>query len=64
MAANGDFYLKAFLTEVKWNSGEMSHLNKGAMEISFSCLSHVVIICDCLERSILNFQYISPLLLM
>lgn len=35
MAANGDFYLKAFLTEIKWNSGEMSYLNTGPMEISF-----------------------------
>lgn len=47
--------MQVVLTEVKHDSGEMSHLNKRAMEISFSCLSHAIISCDCRKGLIHGF---------
>lgn len=47
--------MQVVLTEVKHDSGEMNHLNKRAMEISFSCLSHAIISCDCLKGLIHGF---------
>lgn len=49
------FYVQVVLTEVKHGSGEMNHLNKRTMEISFSCVSHAIISCDCLKGLIHGF---------